>query len=175
MRYALVCKDDVRDATVKHDARVINDIRAAYPEANIVVDSNESTYEAMFAVGLTQLRVGAAGVVLESPLGRVALGQRAVEVAREAQALCVLVDCFAERSVWEARLAHRSRGGTGHRPVDVEWIVNHYGDIEYELMGVDGHVRVDTAADTEDSVMQVKKVIDALLLDEQGSSDRISC
>lgn len=167
LRYCLVCKDDVREAAMRHDANVMAEIRAVCPEqANAIrVDSNDMTYEAMFAVGLTQLKVGAAGVVLESPLGRVALGERAVEITREARALCVLVDCYAERSVWEERLAKRATK-RDFRPSSVDQIMNHYSNIEYP-MECDAHVSVDCGQPPEENVKKVASVIKQLAADEQ--------
>lgn len=150
---------------MRHDAAVLSEIRSICPDhtASFTVDSNDMTYEAMFAVGLTQLRVEAAGVVLESPLGRVALGERAVAITKEAQALCVLVDCYAERSVWEARLAKRVT--SDFRPRKADQIVRHYENIEYKI-DCDAHVSVDCGRPTEDSVKQVVRVIRQLLADE---------
>ncbi|CAN8067745.1 unnamed protein product [Agarophyton chilense] len=164
--YCLVCKDDVREAAIRHDANVLAAIRAVCPEhANSVcVDSNDMTYEAMFAVGLTQLKVGASGVVLESPLGRVALGERALEITREAQAHCVLVDCYAERSVWEERLAKRA-SKRDYRPSSVDQIMNHYSNIEYP-MDCDAHVSVDCARPLEENVKKIALVIKQLGADE---------
>lgn len=168
LRYCLVCKDDVREAAVRHDAQVMSDIRAACPEhANSIrVDSNNMTYEAMFAVGLTQLRVGAAGIVLESPLGRVTLGQRAVEITREAKALCVLVDCIAERSVWEKRLAMRSRKND-FRPNNADQIVSNYVDIQYKIE-CDAHIAVDCGLPPEQNVLKIAQVIQRLVTEEGG-------
>lgn len=155
----------MREPAIRHDAAVLAEIRSVCPEqaAAIHVDSNDMTYEAMFAVGLTQLRVGAAGVVLESPLGRVALGERGVAITKEAQALCVLVDCFAERGVWEARLAKRVV--SDFRPRNVDQIVRHYENIEYKI-DCDAHVSVDCGRTTEENVKQVVMVIKQLLADE---------
>lgn len=163
--YCLVCKDDVREAAIRHDAQVMSEIRAVCPEhaSSIHVDSNDMTYEAMFAVGLTQLRVGSAGVVLESPLGRVALGERAVQITKEAQALCVLVDCRAERSVWEERLA--KRGTRDFRPRSADQIVRNYENIEYKI-DCDAHVMVDCGNPLEENVKKVVLVIKQLLADE---------
>lgn len=172
MKYALVCKDDVRDIAVRHDARISAEIASCHPGSPVRVDSNDMTYEVMFAVGLTQLRVGAKGVVLESPLGRVALGERAVAITKDARALCILVDCHAERAVWEARLEERkhSRGVHKHRPVDVQRIINHYdNNIHYEMKDCDAHVRVDCGRPVEEGVRSVQQVIDQLMIDESGS------
>lgn len=122
------------------------------------------TYEAMFAVGLTQLRVGAAGVVLESPLGRVALGKRALEIVHEARAICVLVDCFLERSVWEQRLARRKRKND-YRLSNAEEIMRHYTNIEYEI-NCDARVTIDCNMAPEENVNKVACVVKQLLLDE---------
>eukprot|EP00177_Eucheuma_denticulatum_P002507 GFKZ01004503.1.p3 GENE.GFKZ01004503.1~~GFKZ01004503.1.p3 ORF type:complete len:204 (+),score=29.97 GFKZ01004503.1:264-875(+) len=166
-RYCLVCKDDVREAAIRHDAQVISDLRAVSPDVAdaVRVDSNDMTYEAMFAVGLTQLRVGAAGVVLESPLGRVALGERAVEITKEAQALCVLVDCYAERSVWEERLARRGRESTEFRPRNADQILRHYENIEYKIDS-DAHIGIDCGLPPQENVEKVALVIKRLLADE---------
>ncbi|CDF40539.1 unnamed protein product [Chondrus crispus] len=167
--YCLVCKDDVREPAMRHDARVLADIRKVCPEhaASIHVDSNDMTYEAMFAVGLTQLNVGAKGVVLESPLGRVALGERAVQITRKAQALCVLVDCYAEKSVWEERLAKRT--SRDFRPRNADQIVRNYENIEYKI-DCDAHVMIDCGNPLEDNVKCVIKIINQLLADETSSS-----
>lgn len=164
--YCLICKDDVREAAIRHDATVMADIRSVCPDraSSIRVDSNDMTYEAMFAVGLTQLRVGAKGVVLESPLGRVALGERAVAVTKEAQALCVLVDCFAERAVWEERLALRA-GKSDFRPSNADQIAGRYENIGYKI-DCDAHVSADCARPPEDNVAEIQKVIRQLLTDE---------
>lgn len=158
----------MREAALRHDAQVMAEIRAACPEvvSSIHVDSNEMTYEAMFAVGLTQLRVGASGIVLESPLGRVALGQRAVEITKEVQALCVLVDCYAERSVWEARLAKRMSRTDNFRMRNADQIVRHYENIEYKI-DCDAHVSVDCGLQPEENVRKVVLVIKQLLADER--------
>lgn len=163
--YCLVCKDDVREAAMRHDAQVMSEIRAACPEhaTSIRVDSNDMTYEAMFAVGLTQLRVGAKGIVLESPLGRVALGERAVQITKEAQALCVLVDCFAERSVWEERLARR--GTRDFRPRKADQIVRSYENIEYKI-DCDAHVMADCGNPVDENVKKVGLVVKQLLAEE---------
>lgn len=167
LRFCLICKDDVREAALRHDAQVISDIQAHCPEhaSMIRVDSNDMTYEAMFAVGLTQLRVGASGVVLESPLGRVAMGERALAVTREAQALCVLVDCYAERSVWEERLAARALGKKEFRPTNADQIERHYVDIHYKI-DCDAHVRVDCGFPPDHNVKIVLQVIKQLLTEE---------
>lgn len=143
----------------------MSEIRSVCPEhaASIHVDSNDMTYEAMFAVGLTQLRVGAKGVVLESPLGRVALGERAVEITKEAQALCVLVDCFAERSVWEERLAKRTT--RDFRPRKADQIVRNYENIEYKI-NCDAHVMIDCGNPLEDNVKKVELIAKQLLAEE---------
>lgn len=161
----MVCKDDVREAAIRHDNVVMAEIKAVCPEqaSSIHVDSNDMTYEAMFAVGLTQLRVGSAGVVLESPLGRVALGERALKITKEARALCVLVDCHAERSVWEERLA--KRGESDFRPRNADQIVRHYENIEYKI-DCDAHVSVDCGQPTDGNVKKVVTVINQLLTDE---------
>lgn len=161
----------MREAALRHDAQVMAEIRTVYPEAasTVHVDSNDMTYEAMFAVGLTQLRVGASGVVLESPLGRVALGQRAVEITKEAQALCVLVDCYAERSVWEARLAKRVSRQNEFRLRNADQIVRHYENIEYKI-DCDAHVSVDCGLPPEENVEKVVLVIKQLLADEKYKS-----
>lgn len=172
MRYALVCKDDVRDIAVRHDAKTTAEIAARHPGSTMRVDSNEMTYEVMFAVGLTQLRVGAPGVVLESPLGRVALGERAVGITKEVNALCILVDCVAERSVWEARLAERKDyNAASHRPTSVDQILRHYENIHYEMKNCDAHVLVDCGRPSGEGVENVKNVIDQLIIDESGSLD----
>lgn len=157
----------MREAAIRHDARVLEDIRAVCPEyANSIrVDSNDMTYEAMFAVGLTQLRVGAKGVVLESPLGRVALGERALAITREARALCILVDCNAERSVWEERLARRSTKAD-FRPSNPDQIASNYVNIQYKI-DCDAHVSVDCALPPEENVRRVSHVIKQLLAEEQ--------
>lgn len=169
----------MREAALRHDAQVMADMRATCGEqaASMRVDSNDMTYEAMFAVGLTQLRVGMAGVVLESPLGRVGLGERAVQIARDAQALCVLVDCFAERTVWERRLAMRRHSGSSNgsgnglanakefRPCNVDQIENNYNDIHYKI-DCDAHVRVDCGLAPQDNVDAVRRVINQLVSEE---------
>ena len=118
----------------------------------------------MFAVGLTQLRVGAAGVVLESPLGRVALGKRAMEIVHEARALCVLVDCFLERSIWEQRLAKR-KTKSDFRLSNAEEIMRHYTNIEYEI-NCDARVTIDCGMSPEENVNKVVRVIQQLFADE---------
>lgn len=155
----------MREAALRHDAAVRAELRRKCPDvANTIhVDSNDMTYEAMFAVGLTQLRVGAPGVVLESPLGRVALGERALQITKEAQALCVLVDCYAERSVWEERL--KMRAHNEYRMRDADKIINHYDDIDYKIE-CDAHVRVDCALPVEDNVKSVVLVLRQLIADE---------
>lgn len=60
--YALVCKDDVRDVAVAWDSRTNAELQRQHPGTTVNVDTNEMAYEACFAIGLTQLRVGAAGV-----------------------------------------------------------------------------------------------------------------
>lgn len=128
------------------------------------------TYEVCFAVGLTQLRVGAPGVVFESPLGRVALGERAVAIFKEARALCVLVDCHAERCVWEERLGRRSP--QQHRMRDAAQIVSHYagdGNMQYEMKNCDAHVRIDCGRPTDESVLRIRRVIESLVFDETGA------
>lgn len=181
MKFCLVCKDDVREAALRHDAQVLAEIREKCGEhaSEIRVDSNDMTYEAMFAVGITQLRVGVAGVVLESPLGRVALGERAVSIAREAQAFCVLVDCYAERSIWEQRLAARIHENEQHsilsgdnitchakpKPSNADEIVRHYTDMQYK-MECDAHVRVDCGLSPDDNVKTIQRVIKQLLAEE---------
>ena len=162
--YALVCKDDVRDVAVRWDIRTNHDLQRAHPGTTVNVDTNEMAYEACFAIGLTQLRVGAAGVVFESPLGRVNLGERAVETFKQVQAFVLLVDCYAEREVWEKRLAQRTPHS--HKPRNASQILSHYGgSIEYELE-CDAHVRVDTARPTDESVEKVIGVLRELFIDE---------
>lgn len=165
--YCLICKDDVREAAVRHDAFVMNEIRAACPEhANSIrVDSNDMTYGAMFAVGLTQLKVGVAGVVLESPLGRFALGKRALEVIRQANALGVLVDCYAERSVWEKRLANRP-SKPGLHSTNIDQIMNHYTNIEYPLQ-CDARISVDCGRPPIENVKKIALIIKTLVADER--------
>lgn len=145
----------------------MNDLRRHCPDqaSTLRVDSNEMTYEAMFSVGLTQLRVGISGVVLESPLGRVALGERALAVTREAQALCVLVDCFAERRIWEQRLAARAIVENDFRPSNADQIESSYTDIHYKI-DCDAHVRVDCGLPPEHNVKIVQRVIKQLLAEE---------
>lgn len=169
MSYALVVKDDVRDVAVRWDAKTNAEIRSKHAGSSIRIDSNDMTYEVCFAVGLTQLRVGARGVVFESPLGRVALGERAVAIFKEAKAFCVLVDCFAERAVWEARLA--AREPKSHRPRDAEQIMTHYagdGNMQYEMKSCDAHVSIDCGRPTHESVRRIKRVIETLIIDETG-------
>ena len=102
--------------------------------------------------------------MFESPLGKVALGERAVKTFKEAQSFVVLVDCYADRAVWEERLAKRP--APAHKPRSASMILQHYGEsIEYEL-NTDAHVRIDTAIPTEDSVMKVTAVIRQLFIDE---------
>lgn len=171
MGYCLICKDDVREAALRHDARVMSDLRTVCENdgdklSRVRVDSNDMTYEAMFAVGLTQMRVGAKGVVLESPLGRVNLGERALAITREAQALCILVDCYAERSVWEQRLAERrlNRHGT-FKPSNADQIEGHYADIHYKI-DCDAHVRINCGFTPEHNVRVIERVIQQLLAEE---------
>lgn len=164
LKFCLICKDDVREAALRHDAVVQADLRAAVGESvasTLRVDSNDMTYEAMFAVGLTQLKVGMPGVVLESPLGRVTLGHRALAITREADALCVLVDCYAERCIWEERLAARKEKQQ-FKPTDADKIVRSYTNIEYE-MDCDAHVRVDCALPPDHNVQIVERIIKQLL------------
>ncbi len=165
--FALVCKDDVRDVAHRYDQRANDAIQHAHPASTVRIDTNDMCYEVCFGIGLTQLRVGAAGVVFESPLGRVALGERAVSTFKEAQAFVVLVDCYAERSVWEERLAKRTPHT--HRPRNAEQILAHYnGTIEFELSDCDAHIRIDCARPTEESVEKVRSVIAQLIVDEGG-------
>lgn len=161
--YALVCKDDVRDVAVSWDLRTNAELERQHPGTQVNVDTNEMAYEACFAIGLTQLRVGAAGVVFESPLGRVALGERAVRTFKEAQTFVVLVDCYADRAVWEERLANRN--APSHKPRSVSKILAHYANMQYELE-TDAHVNIDTAHPTDESVEKVLTVIRRLFIDE---------
>lgn len=149
----------------------MSEIRAVCPQhvPSIRVDSNDMTYEAMFAVGVTQLRVGAPGIVLESPLGRVALGERALQITKEAQALCVLVDCYAEKAVWEERLAKRA-SQSQFRPTNVHQIESNYANIEYKIE-CDAHIRIDCGLPTAKNVKRVAQTIQQLLYDE-GTIDR---
>lgn len=169
LKYCLICKDDVREAALRHDRQVMVDFRKHCPDntSSFRVDSNDMTYEAMFAVGLTQLRVGIAGVVLESPLGRVALGERALAVTREAQALCVLVDCYAERTVWEERLAARAILKDEFRPSKADQIEKSYTDILYKI-DCDAHVRIDCGFSPEHNVKIVERVIRQLVAEESS-------
>lgn len=187
----MICKDDVREAALRHDAQVMSDLRENFSEqaSKVRVDSNDMTYEAMFAVGLTQLRVGAKGVVLESPLGRVTLGERAVAITKEAQALCILVDCYAERSVWEKRLKERQRAASNgtttdsdkgvedeklkigscntdnYKPSDPDQIVRHYTNMHYKI-DCDAHVSIDCGLPAEHNVNSIECVIKQLLAEE---------
>lgn len=164
MGFPLVMKDDVRDVAVRWDKKLNDAILRSDPDSSLRVDSNDMTYEVCFAIGLTQLRVGASGVIFESPLGRVQLGEKAVATFQTSGAYVVLVDCYAERSVWEARLATRTPHS--HRPRDADQITDHYGGaIDYELE-TDAHIRIDTAVPTKESVEKVKNVIQTLRSDE---------
>ncbi len=168
MGYALACKDDVRDIAATHDAKTNAEIAARHPGSTMRVDSNEMTYEIMFAVGLTQLRVGAPGVVFESPLGRVRLGERVVAITKdcvEQKPFYILVDCVAERSVWEARLAERKN--VSHRPHDADQIMRNYENIHYDLKHCDSHIIVDCGCSPESQVQKVRKVIEELRFDEK--------
>jgi len=162
--FALVMKDDVRDVAVRWDKKLNDTILRSHPDSAVRVDSNEMTYEVCFAIGLTQLRIGMLGVVFESPLGRVQLGEKAVSTFQTSGAYVVLVDCYAERSVWEARLATRTPHS--HRPRNADQITDHYGgNIDYELE-TDAHIRIDTARPTQESVEKIKSVIQTLRTDD---------
>lgn len=121
----------------------------------------------MFAVGLTQLRVGAPGVVFESPLGRVRLGERAVAVtmgAIERRPFYILCDCYAERGLWEKRLLQRQT----HRPRNAEQIMNAYENMHYKMESCDGHIRIDCGAPADGQVEKVVKAIEQLRFEEKG-------
>lgn len=152
----------------------MSDIRNNIPDeysSKVRVDSNDMTYEAMFAVGLTQLRVGAKGVVLESPLGRVGLGERALQITKEAQALCILVDCYAERSIWEKRLQERANSNDTpskkehYKPTDPDQIKRHYSNMHYKI-DCDAHVNIDCGLPAEHNVQTIDRIIKQLLAEE---------
>lgn len=91
------------------------------------------------------------------------MGERAVRTFKEAQCFCLLVDCYAERSVWEERLARRQ--APSHKPRSASKILEHYSNIQYELE-TDAHVDIDTARPTAESVEKVLTVIRRLFIDE---------
>lgn len=167
-----MCKDDVRDVAFRYDQKANEAIHKAHPNSSIRIDTNDMCYEVCFGIGLTQLRVGMPGVVFESPLGRVALGERAVAIFKEVQAFVILIDCFAERSVWEERLAKRTPHT--HRPRNADQILAHYnGCIDFELSACDASISVDCARPTHESIEKVRSVIAQLVVDEGGELSTI--
>lgn len=175
--FSLLIKDDVRAPTLSHDmATRARLLAAGASEAQAaLVDSNAACYGALNAVAVTQISAGARGCVLDSPLGRAAVAGDAVRELRAAGAVCVVVDCVLDRSVWVARLEERrKRGGGGgvqkphavaHAalPDDPVLIESHYPDgMQFDIDGIELGVRVDCALPVEKGVETVVRAIGSI-------------
>jgi predicted kinase len=153
LRIPLVDKDDVRDGTSPLQ-------RALLLASNPTTAStllNDLSYDVLFRVASTQLRLGLS-VVLDSPLSRRAHLDRLVQTASSAGACVFVVECKPNNEAeWRRRLERRGAGAADceagwHKPAtwrDLERLLEGYaGCTEYDVGDVPRLV-VDTTASVE--------------------------
>ncbi|KAH7834991.1 hypothetical protein Vadar_021848 [Vaccinium darrowii] len=139
----LIDKDDVRDSTFP--------LQLSTPTVppNLL---NDLSYDVVFRVAATQLRLGL-GVVVDSPLSRRVHLDRLLELAEGAGARVFVVECKPkDEAEWRRRLERRGseKGASWHKPAtwrDMERLLEGYGGCtEYDVEEVKKIV-VNTTAD----------------------------
>ncbi|KAA8491048.1 hypothetical protein FVE85_4465 [Porphyridium purpureum] len=136
---AVLSKDDARDFMVGYDARVRDACVCAARLASAAqhdAEANALCYDIVLHIAEKQLKYGL-DVVFDSPLGRVGLMERCVQIADRlagSGVRLVLVDCQLEDQEWLLRLRKRAMlCPQDHRMNDPEQIRNYYLSSQFEI------------------------------------------
>jgi predicted kinase len=158
LQIPVVCKDDIRDTLVGFD-RCCNE---HFIEAGVSfhVDSNSYCYDIMMALAKTQLKCGM-DVIVESPLGRLDIYNRFVQLAEEFHAIPIVVDCVLDEALWRARLRSRVESGLepNHKPQDPDKVLEYYRDSIHFSVAQGPRIEVDMS-ESKESI--AKKVVELL-------------
>lgn len=154
LHIALIDKDDARSA--------FQNLFPAHPEINW----NDLSYDVMFNYVETQLKCGNS-VLVDCPLARRVLYNRAAELATEYSANIALVECIADdHEVWEKRIVERGQQDAGtmhsHKPAtmdDVKSIMERNNGSETWSDSVDVACRLRIETTRQDTLEQVQEVI----------------
>uniref|UniRef100_A0A2P2QYA3 P-loop containing nucleoside triphosphate hydrolase protein n=1 Tax=Rhizophora mucronata TaxID=61149 RepID=A0A2P2QYA3_RHIMU len=160
LRIPLIDKDDVRDSTFPLQSYLSPPPATATANPTASKLLNDLSYQVIWQIALTQLRLGLS-VIVDSPLSRRSHLDRLLHLASLTGACLVIVECKPSDEVeWRRRLErrgsgaaddHRQEGAAGawHKPSewqDLERLVEGYGGCtDYDV----GHVPklvVDTTA-----------------------------
>lgn len=148
LKLPLLDKDDVRDST--------STLQQALPASSASKLLNDLSYDVVFGIASTQVRLGLS-VIIDSPLSRRAHLDRLVHVASSAGARLLVVECRPkDEGEWRRRVELRGGGGGGdgeaaswHKPAtwsDMERLLEGYGgSTDYDFGDVSRLV-VDTTA-----------------------------
>ncbi|KAE8666018.1 hypothetical protein F3Y22_tig00112523pilonHSYRG00303 [Hibiscus syriacus] len=136
LKFPLIDKDDIRDSTFPlHQHQ--------QPAAGL----NDLSYEAIWRVATTQLRLGLS-VIIDSPLSRRAHLDRLLDLTATVGARLVIVECRpSDEAMWRERLEGREK--SWHKPAswgELQELIKAYdGCSEYDVGNVPRMV-VDTTA-----------------------------
>lgn len=167
LRIPLLDKDDVRDSTYPLQSSLLP-FAPTTASCNLL---NDLSYDVIYRIASTQLRLGLS-VVVDSPLSRKAHLERLVQLASSAGARVLVVECQpTDEAEWRRRLEHRGAsaaadGAGWHKPAtwrDLERLLEGYaGCTEYDFGEVPRLV-VDTTASVEvgELVSSVVEFIDS--------------
>jgi predicted kinase len=131
LKWPLISKDDIRDHTCSWDAFCNQHLAATATAASspassssspltaspsssstttrtVQLDSNRLCYEIMWTLARTQLKCGHTGVIIECPLARESLYHRGCELARELNAIAIVIDCWLDGQTWSSRINQRT-------------------------------------------------------------------
>jgi predicted kinase len=173
LRWPLIDKDDARDAF----EQVLMAEAGEKTRHAIYIDWNSLSYDVIFRVVETQLACGLS-VILDTPLARLSLFERAAALARRHDAVIAVVDCYAgNEAIWTQRLEFRGRTDAGterqHKPTNtlaVQAIMQRNNGSENWLDSVQVHcIRVDTtSASRDEQVDAVVKALDSMQPDTEN-------
>lgn len=153
LRCPLIDKDDIRDCTYPIEQVLIQ----ASPAEAAKQLLNDLSYEAMWQVAATQLRLGLS-LVVDSPLSRQSHLNRLLEMGADTGAKVVVVECKpGDMAQWRRRVEMRGAvAGSGragwHKPWtwgEMEKLLESYGGCwDYEIVEVP-RLLLDTTAPLE--------------------------
>ncbi|GMP66893.1 hypothetical protein CsSME_00027064 [Camellia sinensis var. sinensis] len=139
LKCPLIDKDDVRDSTYT--------LQLSVPPELL----NDLSYDVVWRVASTQLRLGL-NVVLDSPLSRRAHLDRLLQLAADAGARLLVVECVPkDKAEWRRRLERRgaAEGASWHKPStwrDLERLLEAYGGCSAYDVGDVPKLVLDTTA-----------------------------
>ncbi|PSR90961.1 Tubby-like F-box protein [Actinidia chinensis var. chinensis] len=152
----LLDKDDVRDATSTLQLSISPKFL------------NELSYDVVWRLASTQIRLGLS-VVIDSPLSRRPYLNRLLELAADAGARLVIVECKSnDEDEWRRRLERRgaAEGASWHKPTtwrDLEKLLEEYGGCTQYDIGDVPKLVLDTTAPVgiKEHVSAVLRFIDS--------------